>query len=232
MSIVLVGGGPDTTRSPAVVAPFLETCRSTSVEHVAVLLTGSAHIAARFAWDYLELLAPLDADVRVVPLDGGPVAEEIRTAGALVVGGGPTPVYREALAPFAPVIQERVAAGMPYLGFSAGSMIAATRSLAGGYRLSGVEVCSQECSEELDELTVLPGLGLVPWLVDSHAAQAGTLSRAVGLVEGGLCPEAVAIDEDTAVVLENDGAVRVIGSGQVWWVRADLDGTRVGAQRA
>ncbi|MCT2262591.1 hypothetical protein M3F59_13360 [Brachybacterium muris] len=96
MSIVLVGGGPDTTRSPAVVAPFLETCRSTSVAHVAVLLTGSAHIAARFAWDYLELLAPLDTDVRVVPLDGGPVAEEICTAGALLVGGGPTPVYREA----------------------------------------------------------------------------------------------------------------------------------------
>lgn len=135
--------------------------------------------AAQFAWDYLELLEPLDAEVRVVPLDGGPVAEEVRSAGALVVGGGLTPVYRRALAPFAPVIQERVASGVPYLGFSAGAMIASAQSLAGGYLLHGVEVCAQECSEGLDAITVLPGLGLVPWLVDSHAAQAGTVSRAV-----------------------------------------------------
>lgn len=232
MSIVLVGGGPDPTRSPAVVTPFLEACRDASVQHVAVLLAGSAQTAAQFAWGYLELLEPLDAEVRVVPLEGGPVAEEVRSAGALVVGGGLTPVYRKALAPFAPVIQERVASGVPYLGFSAGAMIASAQSLAGGYLLHGVEVCAQECSEGLDAITVLPGLGLVPWLVDSHAAQAGTVSRAVGLVEGGLCPEAVAIDEDTAVVMARGGPVRVVGSGQAWWVRADRDGTRVVTQRA
>lgn len=232
MSIVLVGGGPDSTRSPAALTPFLKACRDASVEHVALLMAGSARIAAQFAWDYLELLEPLDADVRVIPLDGGPVAEEIRTAGALVVAGGPTPQYMAGLHPHANLLRERVTSGVPYLGFSAGAAVASVLAQVGGYRLDGVEVCPEEWSEGLDELTFQPGLGLVPWTVDAHAAQAGTLSRIVRAVEAGLCPDAVAIDEDTALLVQDDGAVMVTGSGQAWWVRAGEDGVRVSTQQA
>ena len=229
MSIVLVGGGPDTTRT-STISPFLDACSALD-GHVAVLNAGTAEIAAQFAWDYLSLLEPLDADVRVVPLEGGPVAEEIRTAAALVVAGGPTPQYMASLDPHADLLRERVRGGVPYLGFSAGAAVASVRAQVGGYRLGGVEVCPQEWSEDLEELTYRRGLGLVPWTVDAHAAQAGTLGRIVRAVEAGLCEEAVAIDEDTALVRAADGSVSVTGSGQLWWVRTGPDGVRVMTQR-
>ncbi len=229
MSIVLAGGGPTSTR-PTTISPFLEACQGMT-GHVAMLNAGTTEIAAQFAWDYLELLEPLDADVRVVPLDGGPVAEEIRTAGAIVVAGGPTPQYMDSLHPHADLLRERVSGGVPYLGFSAGAAVASANAQVGGYRLGGIEVCPQEWSEGLDELTFRPGLGLVPWSVDAHAAQAGTLGRIVRAVEAGLCGDAVAIDEDTALAKAADGSVSVTGSGQLWWVRAGRGGVQVSTQR-
>ena len=65
--------------------------------------------------------------------------------------------------------------GRPYLGFSAGAMIAPERAIIGGYRVRGVEVCPEEASEGLGEVELREGLGLVPFAVDVHAAQAGTL---------------------------------------------------------
>ena len=110
---------------------------------------------------------------------------------------------------------------MPDLGFSAGAMIAPQRALVGGYRVRGIEVCSEECSEGLDELDVRDGLGLVPFAVDVHTAQAGTLSRAVAAVAEGLVDRAVAVDENTALVLRHADLedLKVIGTGSCWTIR-------------
>ena len=62
------------------------------------------------------------------------------------------------------------------------------------------------------------GLGLVPFTSDVHAAQAGTLSRAVAIVDNGLVPRSVAIDEDTVVV---DDGLRVLGTRSVWFSEQD-----------
>ena len=84
-----------------------------------------------------------------------------------------------------------------------------------------MEVCSEECSEGLDELEVRDGLGLVPFAVDVHAAQAGTLSRAVAAVAEGLVDRAVAVDENTALVLRHADLedLKVIGTGNCWSIR-------------
>ena len=50
----------------------------------------------------------------------------------------------------------QVAAGVPYLGFSAGAAIAAEAALVGGWRIGDVPVSPEEASEELDEITVAP----------------------------------------------------------------------------
>ncbi len=138
-----------------------------------------------------------------------------------MVGGGPTPDYLAGLHGSAAAIRAAAAAGVPYLGFSAGAMIAPQRALVGGYRIRGIEVCSAECSEGLDELDVRDGLGLVPFAVDVHAAQAGTLSRAVGAVAEGLVDRAVAVDENTALVLRHADLadLEVIGTGNCWTIR-------------
>jgi len=61
-------------------------------------------------------------------------------------------------------------AGLVYGGFSAGSAIASAWALVGGWRATArgreIEVCHEDCGEDLDAVTVRPGLGLVPFTVD------------------------------------------------------------------
>ncbi len=139
---------------------------------------------------------------------------------ALLVGGGPTPEYHASLAPAYPRIRELVAEGMPYAGFSAGAAIAATTAVVGGWRIGGVAVCPEDAGEELDEVTVVGGIGLVAGAVDAHAAQWGTLGRLAAAVEAGLVPGGVAIDECTT--LATGGTVT--GAGRAWLVTAGPDG--------
>ena len=125
---------------------------------------------------------------------------------AIVVGGGPTPGYLDGLRPSAAAIRRGGRRrALPYLGFSAGAMVAPERAIVGGYRIRGTEVCPEDASEGLEELEIRDGLGLVPFAVDVHAAQAGTLGRAVGAVAQGLVDRAVAVDENTALVLPHCG---------------------------
>jgi cyanophycinase len=119
----------------------------------------------------------------------------------------------------APLIRQRVLDGAPYLGFSAGAAIAADRALIGGCRIDGVEVCDPDAGEELDEVAVADGLGLVPFTVDVHAAQWGTLARLTAAVAAGLVGAGVAIDEHTAVTVRAGdplGETRATGTGAMW----------------
>ena len=119
----------------------------------------------------------------------------------------------------------RAPADLPFAGFSAGAAVAAARAIVGGWRLGDREVCAEEAGEDLDELAVRDGLGLVPFAVDVHATQWGTLTRLVHAVGAGLVDEGWAIDEGTVLVVD-DGAVRVEGLGSAYRV-APRDGAVV-----
>ena len=84
-------------------------------------------------------------------------------------------------------------------------------------------VCPEESNEELDEVTVVEGIGLVEGAVDVHAAQWGNLSRLVAAVAAGRAPYGLAIDECTTLEV---GSGSVSGAGRVWRVGADLAVTR------
>ena len=83
--------------------------------------------------------------------------------------------------------------------------------------------------EGLDSVDIREGLGLAAFSVDVHAAQAGTLSRAVGAVAAGLMERAVAIDENTAMILAaaGDRDYDVIGSGNCWDIQRTGGATAV-----
>ena len=226
MSIILVGGGPDTVTTPVVFDRFVSEVRRRAGSRppgIAVVLFDREGSSEYFLPAYLDpLRRRMACQVTPVLLRSGEPADPASfDVDAVVVGGGPTPEYLAGLLDSAPVIRSAVADGVPYLGFSAGAMVAAERAIVGGYRIRGTEVCSEECSEGLDELDVRDGLGLVPFAVDVHAAQAGTLSRAVGAVAKGLVDRAVAVDENTALVLRHGylDDVEVIGSGNCWTIR-------------
>lgn len=183
------------------------------------------------------LLERAGADVSVHAITEGNTFDISAVDGAdgIFVGGGLTPAYLDAFARIALRVRDLVAAGTPYLGFSAGAAIASETALVGGYRIDGVAVCDEDAGEELDDVTALPGLGLVPFSVDVHAAQWGTLSRMIAAVHAGLVASGFAIDEHTAVVWDGRGAAcepAVVGRGASWRVTREGGATVVDRRTA
>lgn len=249
MSVHLVGGGRDLEAVVIVYGEFVAQCgrraqaAGRARARVGVVIVGEPEELADAVDWFAEALRRC-APVEVVALTAGPGATPTLIDGAppheawwsdldgLLVGGGVTPDYHRALQPHAGAIRAAVAAGMPYAGFSAGAMIAPRRALLGGWRLGPTEVTHEDNAEDLDQVTVVDGLGLLGATVDVHTAQWGTLSRLVSAVDTGEVAAGIAVDENTVVILDptTDGApgpVAVAGSGQAWFVTAADDGVRV-----
>ncbi|WP_394551337.1 Type 1 glutamine amidotransferase-like domain-containing protein [Agromyces sp. MMS24-JH15] len=233
MSVHLVGGGwaerPDGAEYRAFVAEARVRARAAGraadasgrpVPRIAIVVVGEG--AAAHADELVIAIAGggvvpevVDAAVVAVPSGGEVPAGAFADVDGVVVGGGATPEYRDALEPVFGELRRQVAAGLPYLGFSAGAAVAAERAIIGGWRIGGVPVAPEAASEGLDEVTVAPGIGLVDVAIDAHAAQWGTLSRLVAAVEAGLVEGGLAIDERTALVVA-EGGLEVAGHGSVW----------------
>ena len=235
MSVHLVGGGWSESNDGAVYAPFLAeaTDRATAAgfdgaPRIAVLVVRDGD-GAEHAEKLIAAARPAgDFDAVVTALEHGSEATTAALAEVhgILVGGGLTPAYLEALSPIFGEIRRQVAAGVPYLGFSAGSSIASEHALVGGWRIGGVEVSPEDGSEGIDEVTVENGIGLLDISVDVHAVQWGNLSRLIAATEAGLVAGGIAIDENTAFVV-GEGALRAVGAGNVWQVLPTEAGVRV-----
>lgn len=236
--IFLIGGGWSAGHRDAVWGPFLQraTGRAAggppSIACIVVDEGDGPDQVQRWAGVLGQTAVCTPVPV-LVPLGSG-LSDDQRAAVAaahgLLVCGGLTPAYAESLAGVGGLIRDLVAAGVPYAGFSAGAAVAAGRAVVGGWRDGGVPVCPEDAGEDLDEVTVVDGLGLVPFAVDVHAAQWGTLPRLVAAVAGGLVDSGVAVDEDTVLQVAVDGSVTVAGAGRAHLVRRPghgADGVRV-----
>jgi len=237
VSVHLLGGGWSPDGDPGVTSTFLAEAAARAagsgrvVPRIGVLLvveddTPSAEYRAIFPESFRAVAA---CEPVTTIVDGGEdfPPSVLTDIDGLVIGGGLTPAYHAAVDPLVEEIRLLVADGLPYLGFSAGAMIAADRAIVGGWRINGIPVCPEETSEDLDEVTVVEGLGLVDLAVDVHAAQWGTLSRLVAATEAGLVDGGVAIDERTALVV-GDAGFAVLGQGSVWQVLDEPAGVIVG----
>lgn len=175
------------------------------------------------------------AATRVVAMSPArpPRPADVEGAAGVYVAGGLTPGYREVLVdPGTGWLAAARAAGLPYAGFSAGAAVAATRALVGGWRTTvdgrRIAVCDEDFGEDLDPLTVLPGLDLVPFLVDVHAAQWGILNRLLHAVLDPSGPgRGWAIDEHTTLETLDGVPVAVHGAGAATQVRRTGGGAEV-----
>ena len=221
MTTFLIGGGWDDTAAEQVYGPFLAAAGPDPVVACLVIDEGDgAEYFARFE-AVLRKVAPCRPVPVLVPVGGTLDPAALDGAGALLVCGGLTPAYQEALAPLLADLPALLAGrGMPYAGFSAGAVVAAGAALVGGWLSQGVPLCAEETAEDLEEIEVRPGLGLVPFTVDVHAAQWGTLPRLIEAVALGASASGVAIDENTLLTVEGDRA-HVSGLGRVHLVRAE-----------
>ncbi|WP_406098201.1 hypothetical protein [Streptomyces sp. NBC_01013] len=221
MAVHLIGGGWDGGAASLVYGPFLAEAGHEGV--VGCLLVDEGDGDQQFA-RYDAALRGVAPQCRPVPLlvPVGGVFEPGTLAGldGLLVGGGLTPAYQDVLRPVAAAVSQVLAERpLPYAGFSAGAVVAARRALIGGWLDRGVPVCPDDAAEDLDEIEVRDGLGLVPYTVEVHAAQWGTLARLVAAVARGDTDRGVALGENTLLTVESDGRAVVAGAGQVHLVR-------------
>jgi len=235
MSIHLVGGGRSDDYDGEVYVGFLAEAAARAslagrtVPVIGVLLVGGGDDAPRYAEEYRsQLVRAAECDPRITTVGEGELytTDVLTGIDGLVIGGGLTPAYLDAVTPIIDELRLLVTDGLPYLGFSAGAAIAADTAIIGGWQIDGIAVCDEDFSEDLDEVTITVGLGLVDLAVDVHAAQWGTLTRLIAATEAGLVEGGVAIDEFTALIVGDD-EFSVVGRGSVWQVTAHDDGVLV-----
>jgi cyanophycinase-like exopeptidase len=227
MSVHLVGGGATTSRDAALYAPVVAeaalrgAAAGRARPRIAVI---SLHPEAQEkAAALADLLAASDGAHEIeVQLTAGRSGEPIRLTAladvdGIAVGGGFVEEVRAGLEPVFGELRRLVAGGVPYLGVSAGAMIAAEGSFGSGSRIGGVVVAPEDPEDPGAELEIEAGIGLVDVAIEVHVAERGMLSRLVAAVESGLVAGGLGIDERTVLIV-GDGALRVEGSGSVWRV--------------
>jgi cyanophycinase len=107
-------------------------------------------------------------------------------------------------------LQEIYESGGVIAGTSAGASAMCETMLVRG---SGRE------SHRIGDLHMAPGLGLVKdVIIDQHFAQRGRMGRLLGAVAHNPRVLGIGIDEDTAIIIEDEKSFRVVGSGAVYVV--------------
>jgi cyanophycinase len=115
---------------------------------------------------------------------------------------GDTPVERR--------IQEIYQAGGIVAGTSAGASAMCETMLVRG---SGQE------SHRIGDILMAPGLGLMrDVIIDQHFAERGRMGRLLGAVAENPRVLGIGIDEDTAIVVEDESSFYVLGRGAVYVV--------------
>lgn len=196
-SVHLLGGGWNA--GAQMYGPFLDRAGSNPTIACVVLDEGDG--PEQFArWEVvLRRTASCEPVPVLVALGGRLDVGALGDADGLLVCGGLTPAYADALVPVAGELLTWLAQGRPYAGFSAGAAIAPSRALIGGWRHDGAPVCPEEAAEDIEEVTVRPGLGLVDVTVDVHCSQWGTLPRLKAALTTMTGVAGIGLDEDTAV---------------------------------
>jgi len=232
MSVHLVGGGSTEGYDGEVFRGFLveATARGDRSPRIAVLVVSIDDDAAKVSegsWSR-QLLRAGECTPIVTAIVEGELFESsvLSDIDGLLIAGGLTPAYLDAVTPLVDEIRLLVGDGLPYLGFSAGAAIAAEAAIIGGWKIDDIPVCAEDAGEDLEHVTIAEGLGLVELAIDVHAAQWGTLARLVAATEAGLVEGGVAIDEFTALVISDD-AIHVVGRGNAWSVSQHDDGVLV-----
>jgi len=234
MSIHLVGGGWAPDYAGDVYREFLLEATARGVAsgrttpRIGVLLVRDDGADSRVSSWSEQLKRVGDCEPVVTEIAEGELFASAALTGidALLVGGGHAPSYLDAVTPLIDEIRLLVADDLPYLGFSAGAMIAADAAVIGGWRIGDVAVCAEEAGEDLDQVTVAEGLGLVDLAIDVHAVQWGTLSRLIAASEADLVDGGIAIDEFTVLIVGGE-QIRVVGAGSVWQIAQSDDGVLV-----
>lgn len=233
--VFLLGGGWNEAGFGQTYGRFLHAATRNSVRRIAIIVAEEPDVdpQERFVGSrgVFEMLGaqPDDAYGIFVSADKPLAVDDLAThqPTGIFVCGGLTPAYQAAICQDLTWLDYLRFHDLPYAGFSAGAAIAASTAIVGGWQIAlgdrTLAIAAEETGEDLDLLATRQGLGLVPFAVDVHASQWGTLTRLVHSVAQGRVVEGWAIDEDTMLQVDGLG-VQVYGLGSAYHVVRGVDG--------
>jgi cyanophycinase len=137
------------------------------------------------------------------------ILETLERADAVFITGGNQLRLSTTLGgtPVAQALRRRNASGMPIAGTSAGAAIMPEHMIAGG---------DPGGTPQADMTTLAPGLGLTnKVMIDQHFRQRDRIGRLLSALSYNPFPVGLGIDEDTAVIIDGDDQIEVVGSGAV-----------------
>jgi cyanophycinase len=140
-----------------------------------------------------EKLASVLSDAKGIFFTGG---DQLRITSQI----GDTPVYTK--------IVEIYEKGGLIIGTSAGASVMCSSMLTGG---------TEKDSPRAGGIKMAPGLGLLrDAIIDQHFAKRGRMGRLLCAIAENPRTLGIGIDEDTAIITENNETFRVIGEGAVY----------------
>lgn len=117
---------------------------------------------------------------------------------------------------FASLLGDRVRSGMVLAGTSAGAAGMSTSMIVRG---------DPTIQPHADTIRISPGLGILRnIIIDQHFTQRSRITRLITAVSFNPRNLGIGIDEDTAIIISDDGILEVIGAGTVTIV----DGSEIG----
>ena len=228
--VFLIGGGWRAETFPQTYGRFIEKAARNAERRIAIVVAEEDDAAdphsrfLRFLEAFEVVGLNLEDAFEIIVSAQKPLSKEklaeINPTGIFVCGGL-TPAYADALCLDKSWLEYLIENRIPYCGFSAGASIAAERAITGGWRRKiddkTVEIANENAGEDLDFLDVRNGLGLVPFAIDVHASQWGTLSRLVHAIDARHAIEGFAIDENTMLEIDAQ-SLSVHGAGNAYRV--------------
>lgn len=132
-----------------------------------------------------------------------------------MIGG--TPVYD--------ALSEAITKGVTVVGTSAGASVMSETMVVEGQDEESPKKCTIEMSA---------GLGFVKdVIIDQHFAQRGRIGRLLAGIAQNPQILGIGIDEDTAIVVNNEGVLEIIGNGAVYFIDGrEISFTNVSEQNA
>jgi cyanophycinase len=110
-------------------------------------------------------------------------------------------------------IRSRNANGVVVAGTSAGASIVASHVMLGGTGLTGN---SNEGAARKHMVELVAGFGLLQdIIIDQHFSERGRMGRLLSVYAANPGLLSIGLDEDTAVVIDKEGMLEVLGSGMV-----------------
>lgn len=216
-TLIIIGGGEDKKNDKKILR---EVLRHVGEGHL-VVTTVASHQPEGYFEGYGKAFGAMDfnrlTELEITSRAESSAPEKVKlledASGVFFTGGdqlkitsqiGDTPIYDR--------LCEIYQNGGFIAGTSAGASVMCETMLVKG---SGRE------THRIGDLHMAPGLGFIrDVIIDQHFAERGRIGRLLGAIAHNPAKLGIGIDEDTAIVVENESRFTVIGSGGVYVVDA------------